>query len=131
VSEQLLAERYGRGPAAARRRRIQITVLAAVLLVTFLGWAIVVNFFSGGGVSAATNSFSVVDANHSSVKFTVTGAARRAARCEITAANGEFQVVGYRSFIVPAGDSGTQSFETTLNTTELPFSVSVQNCQFR
>jgi hypothetical protein len=67
VSEQLLAERYGRGPAAARRRRIQITVLAVVLFVSFLVWAIAVNFFSGGGVSAATNSFSVVDANHSQV----------------------------------------------------------------
>jgi hypothetical protein len=131
ATEQLLAERYGRGAGAARRRRIEITVLAAVLLVTFLGWAIVVNFFSGGGVSVATDSFSVVDANHSSVKFTVTGTSGKAARCEITAANGEFQVVGYRSFNVPAGESGAQSFETTLNTTELPFSVSVQNCQFR
>lgn len=131
ATEQLLAERYGRGPADLKRRRTQVIALASLLLVSFFAWAIAINFFSSGGLAVATDSFSIIDANHSSVKFTVTATAGKAARCDISASNGEFQVVGFRTFFVPAGKSNTQSFEATLNTTELPFSVSVQNCHFK
>ena len=131
ATDQLLAERYGRGPKQTRRRKIAVTTLAVSLLVAFLSWAIAVNFFSSNQISATTDSFSVTDSYHSTVKFSINLPAHKAVSCDLTASNANFQVVGYRTIYVPAGAGGIRSFETTLNTTELPVSLSVQNCQFR
>ncbi|MEN9752546.1 MAG: hypothetical protein RL670_237 [Actinomycetota bacterium] len=129
--DELMQQRYGRRPADLRKRRKLVVALAAVLAVAFLAWAIAVNFLGGKGISVATDSYQVIDANHSSVKFTVANVSGGRVVCEIRAFNEGFQVVGYRTFFSPASGESTRSFETELNTTEQPVSVSVQNCQLK
>ncbi|MEN9752625.1 MAG: hypothetical protein RL670_316 [Actinomycetota bacterium] len=131
MTDELMQQRYGRRPADLRKRRITAVALAAVLAITFLAWAIAVNFMGGKGISVATDSYQVIDANHSSVKFTVANVSGGRVVCEIRAFNEGFQVVGYRTFYANAATEGTRSFESKLNTTELPVSVSVQNCQLK
>ena len=124
-------QRYGRNPQRDRRRRASVFALAAALLVAFFTWAIVVNFFSANPFTFTTDGFAIKDASQSSVRFTVTRDPAITGRCELRALNQSFTVVGTKWVNIPSGGDRIRSFETKLNTTELPVSLVVQSCEVK
>lgn len=110
-----LDDRYGRRPAARRRRAGWIlTGVLAVAAVGYLGWTTVAQ--SIDAVDVDTTAFRLDDAHSVTIDFQVTLTRGAAVTCAIEAQDTEHGVVGWRVVSYPADDAHTRSFTETIPT---------------
>ena len=120
---ELLASRYGKTPVGTGVNRRRIIMLAAALIVLFLGWAVWVTVSGTSDVKSQVLGYEVLSPTQTSVKFSVQSPAGDA-KCAIQVLNQAYGVVGYKE--VEVGTSG--EFETLVNTTELGVTGLVDKC---
>lgn len=118
----LMAERYGKRAGNKPNRKL-IIGLAAVLLATFLAWAIWVSVQGANQIKTQDRGYEIISPLQASVKFAVQTPAGPAV-CAIQVLNQSYSVVGYKE--LPVAASG--EYETFVNTTELGVSGLVDKC---
>ncbi|MFM6940339.1 MAG: DUF4307 domain-containing protein [Rhodoluna sp.] len=128
MTNEYLANRYGKSPKKARNQRVLWTIVGAALLVTFLVWSLLVNFAAPANLSASVKNFDLKSAQNTSVTITVNSPTSRDGVCAIRVLNKSFAIIGYKELAINGG-SGTQfEINTSVNTTELGVSATVDRC---
>ena len=131
MTNEYLANRYGKSPAKARNQRILWTSIGALLVVAFFVWSIAINFGSPAKLSASVQNFAVVSEIQTNVTVTVNNPTSQDGVCAINVLNKGFSVVGYKELVV-AGSLGNQpTLEAAINTTSLGVSTTVDRCWFK
>ena len=128
MTNDYLANRYGRTKVRAKiQRRFWISV-GAVLLGTFFVWSILVNFASPANLSANVQSFSVISAQQTVVTIQVANPTQRDGICAVQLLNKGFTVVGYREQAISGSLGKAPVLQVPVNTTNLGVSASVDRC---
>lgn len=129
LNNDLLAERYGKSQKTQKRERRFWVVVVALTVLAFLSWAAVVTVNDAVAVKSKDLAFEVLDETQTRVRFEVTRPNSQAAVCYIQVLNQGFAVVGYKEFVIPAGEEKTSQHEIIVNTTELGVSGLVDSCR--
>ena len=125
-TEQLLAERYGRGPkASVAKNRRWIYVFGALALITFTIWALATASTSGNAVAVVSSVSKPVGKTGFEVSGTVSRPAGGVVRCALQVQALDFSVVGYREITLGAG---VTSFDERVFTIAAGVSASVTHC---
>ncbi len=119
MTQQALAERYGRGPGARRRARvIAIAAAAAVLLVT-VAWVVWVGLFSPkAALETRDLGYTGLGPDAVEVRFEVSVDPGVPVSCALQALNEQFAIVGWRIVDLPASDDRTRRFAEEVRVTE-------------
>ena len=125
-AQDILATRYGKRQGASKRQRYAIIALAATLLVSFLIWAAFTSFTNAMAPQSQLHGFEIIDAQHSTATLEVTAAGAGKATCALQAQAENFSVVGFKEVVFNKVPTGRVT--VTINTTELPVSVSIDRC---
>ncbi|MFM1954648.1 MAG: hypothetical protein RL118_839 [Actinomycetota bacterium] len=125
-AQDLLATRYGKRNGTSKRQRYAFTALAAILLVSFIVWAGYTSFVNSMAPQSQLHGFEIIDAQHSTATLEVTAAGAGEATCALQAQAENFSVVGFKE--VHFDKVPTGRLTVTINTTELPVSVSIDRC---
>lgn len=126
ATEDLLAERYGKKPKTSRTQRGAVIAISAVLLSAFLvwaGWVALANWYQP---KAELLGFAIVDEWHSTARVKIGVSGNDQPTCSIQAQNEKFAIVGY--YEVQFDYVPDQIKTVTINTTEMPVSVSILRC---
>jgi hypothetical protein len=127
VSADDLDLRYGRRPAADRRRLLA-AALAAFVAVS-LAWAIwAAVSLTRAGIDWRATAVDTADPRVARVSFQVTQAAGRAAICNVRATDAAGAVVGWMDVRVPASASGTATAAASVRTTRPAAGGDVVTC---
>lgn len=118
MTEDLIAQRYGRTKAAKRRTRITAWGIGIALTASFLTWAIWVNFATPSAAKGTVVGYEVIDSQHTLVRFKVSKPTGFDAACGIEVLNQAYGVVGYLQVDVPAETPATEVLEVSVNTTQ-------------
>lgn len=129
MSSSALDERYGRTPAASRRRRalgIAVAGAFAVVLVAWVVWAAL----DGDAATIEYRDIGhvIVDDANVTVTYQVTAPVGSEVHCAVQALNESFSVVGQKTVELPPGDRATRTFTEQLRTTELAVSGLIYRC---
>lgn len=131
MTNEYLANRYGKSPTKARNQRVLWTVVGAALLIAFLVWSLLINFAAPASISANIKNFELKSPIQTTATVAVINPTQRDGICAIRVLNKSFAIVGYRELKV-AGSLGSQAeLETSVNTTELGVSATVDRCWFK
>jgi len=128
VSKNVVQERYGRD-RLQRRDRILAISIAAVLLSTFLIWAIFVSIDNSNQVTHRDIAYEVVDQYSTNVNFEVSRNPGQVVSCDVTVLNQSFAIVGFLTLDVAASKSRSTVISSTVRTTELGVSGLVDGCR--
>jgi hypothetical protein len=126
ATEDLLAERYGKKPKANRTRKVLLIAGVAAILTGFLGWAAWVSVANWLEPKAELLGFTIIDEWHSTARVKIGVSGNDQPTCSIQAQNVKFAIVGYNE--VQFDYVPDQVKTLTINTTELPVSVSILRC---
>ena len=96
MTQELLAERYGKTKGPRRRDRVIATVIAAVALVAFLVWGISVTAYNDSQITASVIGYQIVADSQVDVKLTIDKGSDKTVICQIEALAKDFEVVGYK-----------------------------------
>jgi len=130
MTQDSVAERYGRTDAARRRRlTIGIGAAAGVLLVV-VAWVVWVGLFSP---SASLETRDTGYVNHSAegtvdIRFEVTVEPGTPVSCALQALNGEFGIVGWKIVELPVDDQRTRAFVENVRVTEPAVTGLIYRC---
>lgn len=128
MSKNVVQERYGRD-RLQRRDRILAISIAAVLLSTFLIWAIFVSIDNSNQVTHRDIAYEVVDQYSTNVTFEVSRNPGQVVSCDVTVLNQSFAIVGFLTLDVAASKSRSTVISSTVRTTELGVSGLVDGCR--
>jgi len=128
VSKNVVQERYGRD-RLQRRDRILAISIAAVLLSTFLIWAIFVSIDKSNQVTHRDIAYEVVDQYSTNVTFEVSRNPGQVVSCDVTVLNQSFAIVGFLTLDVAASKSRSTVISSKVRTTELGVSGLVDGCR--
>jgi len=128
VSKNVVQERYGRD-RLQRRDRILAISIAAVLLSTFLIWAIFVSIDNSNQVTHRDIAYEVVDQYSTNVTFEVSRSPGQVVSCDVTVLNQSFAIVGFLTLDVAASKSRSTVISSKVRTTELGVSGLVDGCR--
>jgi hypothetical protein len=128
VSKNVVQERYGRD-RLQRRDRILAISIAAVLLSTFLIWAIFVSIDNSNQVTHRDIAYEVVDQYSTNVTFEVSRNPGQVVSCDVTVLNQSFAIVGFLTLDVAASKSRSTVISSKVRTTELGVSGLVDGCR--
>ena len=128
MSKNVVQERYGRD-RLQRRDRILAISIAAVLLSTFLIWAIFVSIDNSNQVTHRDIAYEVVDQYSTNVNFEVSRNPGQVVSCDLTVLNQSFAIVGFLTLDVAASKSRSTVISSTVRTTELGVSGLVDGCR--
>lgn len=131
MTNEYLAKRYGKNPSKDRNQRVLWTVVGAALLVAFLVWALIINFAAPSSISANIKNFDLKSPIQTTATVTVTNPTQRDGICAIRVLNKSFAIVGYRELPVAGSLGAVADVETSINTTELGVSATVDRCWFK
>lgn len=128
MSKNVVQERYGRD-RLQRRDRILAISIAAVLLSTFLIWAIFVSIDNSNQVTHRDIAYEVVDQYSTNVTFEVSRNPGQVVSCDVTVLNQSFAIVGFLTLDVAASKSRSTVISSKVRTTELGVSGLVDGCR--
>ena len=128
MSKNVVQERYGRD-RLQRRDRILAISIAAVLLSTFLIWAIFVSIDNSNQVTHRDIAYEVVDQYSTNVTFEVSRSPGQVVSCDVTVLNQSFAIVGFLTLDVAASKSRSTVISSKVRTTELGVSGLVDGCR--
>ncbi|MFP7761037.1 DUF4307 domain-containing protein [Marisediminicola sp. LYQ134] len=124
-----IAERYGRTPDRARRRRVfgwSAAIAFVAVLVAWVWW---------GGLSGTTSQLQTFDTGHSvidetavSVTWQLTVTPGEAVSCALQAQNEAHGIVGFKIVDLPPSELRTRSITEVVATTELPVTGLIYSC---
>ncbi len=129
TTEDALAARYGRTPAAARRTKFIAIVSAIAFTIVFVLW-----LWWGGLLGAPAQfeardtGFDVVDDSTVSVSWQFSVEPGTSASCVIQAMNSTFAIVGWKVVELPPSDTRTRAFTEPLLTTEEAVTGLIYRC---
>jgi hypothetical protein len=125
----VLASRYGRTRARSRRDKWWIGGVAAAFVVVFAAW-VVWGGFDGTTASLleTDTAYTIVDAQHTRVSFTVEVDPGHAVACAVEAQNVGFSTVGWKIVEYPASTHRLRAFTETVRTTSMPVTGLVDQC---
>ncbi len=131
MSNEYLANRYGKSPERARRQRLLWTAVGATLLLTFFVWSVAVNFVAPNSLSAQVQTYKIESNQQATVSLMANHPSAKAGACAVKVLNSEFAIVGYKELPI-AADSGTNPvIQGSINTISLGVSVDVDRCWFK
>ena len=131
MTNDYLANRYGKNPAKARNQRILWTAVGAILVVTFFTWALIVNFGAPSQISGTIQNFTVNSAIQTTATVTVSNPDMRNGTCAVRVLNEGFFIVGYKEVAIPAALGKSATISTSINTTMNGVSASIDRCWFK
>ena len=128
MSKNIVQQRYGRDRLKARDRILAIST-AAVALVSFLVWAVIVSIDNSNQVTHRDIAYEVIDEYSTNVTFEVSRNPGQAVSCDVTVLNQSFAIVGFLTVDVAPSDSRSTVISSTIRTTELGVSGLVEGCR--
>ena len=131
MTNEYLANRYGNTKAKARNQRILWTSVGATLLIAFFAWSITVSFSTPSKISAAVQSFSVVDDIQTKVTISVENPTNQDGVCAVQVLSNSYGVVGYKEVQVAGRLGDAPAIDASLNTTKLGVSATIDRCWFK
>jgi hypothetical protein len=129
VSDDVIADRYGRTPAN-RRRVLTIGIAAAAgVLVVVVAWVVWAGLLSPTA-SLESRDVGYVTRDDASVdiRFEVSTAPGTAVSCALQALNQEFAIVGWRIVDLPPSDLRTRSFDENVRVSEPAVTGLIYRC---
>jgi len=129
MTQNAVAERYGR-TTTDRRRRLTIGVAAAAaVLVAVVAWVVWVGLFAPSA-SLETRDTGYVTRTDDSVdiRFEVTVDPGSPVSCALQALNAEFGIVGWKIVELPAADERTRAFVENVRVTEPAVTGLIYRC---
>lgn len=129
-TSSVLSSRYGR----TRRRRLRdrwLLVGGAVLVVVAItSWGVWSNWGqdSQTSVISSTAAYSIPDAYHVTLHFTIDAPANKPVTCALEAMNEQFAIVGWKIQAFPPAPRGTMTYTQTLLTTQQSVTGLINNC---
>jgi hypothetical protein len=131
MTNEYLANRYGKSESRARNQRVLWTIVGAALLVTFLVWSLLINFAGPSNISANIKNFELKSPIQTTATVSVNNPTGRDGVCAIRVLNKAFAIIGYREVPVDGNLGTAADIETSINTTELGVSATVDRCWFK
>jgi hypothetical protein len=131
MSNEYLANRYGKSRIKTRNQRVLWISVGATLLVAFFVWSLAVNFASPAKMSANVQSFSVIDKFQTRVTIAVANPTMRDGYCAINVLDSGFGVVGYKTVTVAGRLGGSPRIEAGVNTINIGVSATIDRCWFK
>ena len=128
MSKNIVQERYGRERLRSRDRVLAISI-AAIALVSFLSWAVVVSVDNANQVTHRDIAYEVIDEFSTNVTFEVSRNPGQVVSCDVTVLNQSFAIVGFLTVDVAASNSRSTVISSTIRTTELGVSGLVETCR--
>ena len=130
MTQDSVAQRYGRTDAARRRRlTIGIGAAAGVLLVV-VAWVVWVGLFSpSASLETRDTGYSNDNADDSvDIRFEVTVEPGTPVSCALQALNGEFGIVGWKIVELPVDETRTRAFVENVRVTEPAVTGLIYRC---
>jgi hypothetical protein len=131
MTNEYLANRYGKSKAKARNQRILWITVGALLVITFFVWSIMVNFASSARLSAEIKNFDITSNQQAAVTILVSNPTKQDGVCAVRVLSTDFSVVGYKEVTVSATLGATAAIDTKVNTTYQGVSANVERCWFK
>jgi hypothetical protein len=131
MSNEYLANRYGKSPAKTRNQRVLWASVGAGLLVIFFVWSFAVNFSAPARISATIQSFSVINKTQTHVTINVANPSQKNGYCAINVLDAGFGVVGYKTLAVAGSLGESPRIETGVNTINVGVSATIDRCWFK
>jgi hypothetical protein len=131
MSNEYLANRYGKSPTKTRKQRVFWVSVGAALLVTFFAWSFAVNFAAPAKLSATMQSFSVINEAQTQVTINVANPTNQDGYCTVNVLDSGFGVVGYKTLQVAGSLGGSPTIKAAINTTNLGVSATIDRCWFK
>lgn len=129
ADDPALASRYGRTRGRSRRDKWWIGSVAAAFVVVFGAWVVWGGFDgTGGNLLETDTAYTIVDAHHTRVSFTIEVDPGRTVACAVQAQNEGFSTVGWKIVEYPASSSRLRAFTETVRTTSMPVTGLVDQC---
>jgi len=121
--------RYGRKPGRSRRSRLVALVAGAAVAVVVTAWVVLVAFDGDSAeLEVSHYGFTVSDDSAVDVQYTINVAAGTDVGCAVQALNENRAVVGWKVVDLPAVDTHTQTYTTSLVTSERAVTGSAYRC---
>lgn len=129
MTQQALAERYGRGPGARRRTRLIAVVAAVGVLLVTGAWVLWVGLLSPKA-ALETRDLGYADrgADVVEVRFEVSVDPGVPVSCALQALNEQFAIVGWRIVEIPASTDRTRRFAEEVRVTEPAVTGLIYRC---
>lgn len=131
MTNEYVANRYGKNAAKARNQRILWTIVAAIMLLAFLAWSVIVNFSSPANLTAKVQDFTVSSNLQTQVTIKVTNPKSEDGVCAVNVLDVGYAVVGYKEVAIAGNLGESPSVSTTINTNNLAVSATVDKCWFK
>lgn len=128
MSKNIVSERYGRDRLKSQDRKMAITV-GAVVLVSFLIWAIMFVVNDSSRITYRDIAYEVIDEFSTSVTFEVSRNIGQEVACDITILAESFAIVGFLTVDIAASENRSTVISTTVQTTELGVTGLVDGCR--
>ena len=126
---ETLDRRYGRTSQRKRRDRWWIAGVALAFVAVFTAWV----FWAGwdseqADLETTDTAFTIHDAHHIQISFTVNTATHTPVTCAIQALDPSFAIVGWRIVSYPGSDTRVTSHTETIRTTQLSNTGLISSC---
>lgn len=131
MTNEYLANRYGKTASKVRNQRILWTAVGALLLALFMVWALMVNFATPAKITAEIKNFTVQNELQTEVTIKVSNPTKQDGVCAINVLDVGYAVVGYKEIEVPGSLGATPVISTSVNTNNLAVSATVDTCRFK
>ena len=131
MTNEYLANRYGKSKAKARNQRVLWITVGALLVITFFVWSIMVNFASPARLTAEIKNFDITSNQQAAVTILVSNPTKQDGICAVRVLSTDFSVVGYKEVTVSATLGTAAAIDTKVNTTYQGVSANVERCWFK
>lgn len=124
-----LDDRYGRRPGRAGRSRLVALVAGAAVALVVTAWVVLVAFDGDSAeLEVSHYGFTVSGDDAVDVQYTINVARGTDVGCAVQALNENRAVVGWKVVDLPAVDAHTQTYTTSLVTSERAVTGSAYRC---
>jgi len=131
MTNEYLANRYGKGRSSAKTQRIFWISVGSLLVAAFFAWSIMINFAAPAQVSANIKNFDITSAQQASVTVAIDNPSERSGVCAVRVLSSDFGVVGYREISFSGSQGKAFDIDTKVNTTVQGVSANIERCWFK